>query len=1134
MLRPFLIIGVGGSGGKTLRGLRYQLELVLRQKGWKGGIPPAWQFLHIDTPIAQDGQEYPAPFLPPDEYRGLVSGGMSYQTVYNAISHGGSIADAEIDDVTRQLPDPKRVRVAVDRGAGQYRAVGRTVVLSNPRQAEVAAREAIARMNDASSLAELHTLGKHVNARAESGQTAAPTVIVVSSIAGGSGAGQYMDVIEIVKSTVKQYPWSNQFFSLLYAPDVFDQLEVTAGMPGNALAAISEAMNGFWTTTPSDATLALLNSRGIAPSYGSAMTRVGPAYPFVIGRRNSKVTFGNQGEVYSAVATSLAAWMTDDHIQDSIGAYSTGNWETSVAANVLPDASRLMNRDQQSPPFAALGFGRVTLGRDRFLEYAAERIARSVIDRVLEAHIESDPLFTERTEDEWVEVKAAEAYEGFIRSLELNEESEEFNDIIDALRDAEGLEVLAARIRTEVEHQAGQGLDKSGGLDLNTWAERMASAFQALSNSYLAQDNGNRQGKLDAWIARMPGHITNVVSRYVADYGLSVGVELLRRLCRDVRGAADGLRAESANHTMWAERLDSYLSEDLRNAPNSSSIRPEHAAVRKAFETVGEAFKWASEARLRATAAALMDELCADVLEPLRQYLAGTRTQLSERARAKRTLDGRENDFEFWPGRGDDSLPRKFDPAPNERLLVSHMEYPAEFKRLVSSSTKQDKYLDGILTVIDEMVVGTADDPSIPRVDRWSFVELTQSWQPATSADPTKQTKAPSKPVFEANGDPAIFLQRARTWILRDGKPFGAYIRETLNEYLRKENSTPDVYSRRVDAFREQFTAALGAAEPLVKLNPALLSEVHNKSIDLAPALVFGAIPFSEGTELYTLTKGILAGQGLWDDNKSPDWFADQKVDSIEIFAMSKFPYQPIVMDSVMEPIARAWLAQSSTVDSRAAFWKFKRARLLSEAIPADATVISSMLRGWYVAKALGWLANPQNDPVRGPALTIWDPSRRQARNFPHPLLYPAIAPSYDYPGVVMESLMVALVACSAQSSTEPLRPYHVLMDLGGTEEDLSPVLSEWLQNGTLPDRSSMPDPERAGIASASLEDRQIALRRFLDSELEQFRADIVVQDPDTSVYDYPVSWELRDQIEQAIKNVHSAVVKARASRPGV
>ena len=44
MLRPFLLVGIGGSGGKTLRALRVALERRLVEiPDWDGGWPDAWQ-----------------------------------------------------------------------------------------------------------------------------------------------------------------------------------------------------------------------------------------------------------------------------------------------------------------------------------------------------------------------------------------------------------------------------------------------------------------------------------------------------------------------------------------------------------------------------------------------------------------------------------------------------------------------------------------------------------------------------------------------------------------------------------------------------------------------------------------------------------------------------------------------------------------------------------------------------------------------------------------------------------------------------------------------------------------------------------------------------------------------------------
>ncbi|RFA21007.1 tubulin-like doman-containing protein [Subtercola boreus] len=1137
MLRPFLIIGVGGSGGKTLRGLRHALELRLQQAGWDGGLPAAWQMLHFDTPIAQDGADYPQPFMPPQNYKGLVAGGGAYESVFGGIVHGKKIASQAMDDVLRQLPDPKRVPVDVTKGAGQFRAVGRAVALSKLSDIAKAASESINTMSDAKALGQLRTLGDVLRAKSEGGVTPNPTVIVISSIAGGSGAGQYIDVIEAIKATAKTQPWAYQFFSLLFAPDVFDQIKGSGGIPSNALATVAETMNGFWTTNPSESTIELFKSKGLTPSYGGARDRVGGAYPFIIGRQNSKISFDNQGEVYSALATSVAAWMTDDRVQGDIDEYATGNWTANVGANKLSDESRLMRPIDQSPPFSSLGFGRVTLGREKFLDYAAERFARSSVDRMLFWHAESDPQFTERTREEWIELKASWALTGFISAARLDEETEERNDVIDALRDAPAQKTLQLEFEKDVLASAGAeySLDKSGGLDISVWHERLMSEYNDKVERFLSRDTANRQAKLDEWIASQPSHIVTTVEQAIGEHGLPVTVELLNRVGRVVKSASETLTAEAELRRSWIRQLPGYIHEELSRSSSQNSIRPDQEPVDLAIGRIGQAFEWESEARLRDSASALLRELRRDFLDPLRAHLASSLAALQSRVSEQNHSDGRVNEYEFWPRQDDQTVPRKYAPAPNERLLVEVAEYAGEFESLVSSAASGASFGDAMPTVMSSILLGTIGDETVtdPK-QRWRLIQSTRSWKPVVTADKTHVVSSPQLPRFTFADQPEVYVDRARVWMLRQGTAFQSYITEDLRTYFDVQHVDPVTFKNRRDKFTEQLRAALGSSEPLVKLNPALLSEVHGKSVGDGTRLVFSSIPFEAGTEMYEVTKHALVTQGVWDDSVSKGWFQDARVDGIEIFAMSGFPYQPFVMDSVMEPIARGWLAESNNVNSRAAFWKWKRSRLLMEAVPADPEVAESIIRGWYVAKALGQLAVDTSDDARGPALSVWDAEHRTFADFPHPLLYPGIAPSNDYPGVVLESLIVAMALISSEGSLRPLHAYHALMELGGAPGQLSRPLSTWIRSGELAGGAPEPDDERAGGASASLSARQDALRAFLESELDDFRAEIATQDARTSVYNYPVSWEIRNEIIRVLGDLRDGVVEIKAAKSGI
>ena len=1126
MLRPFLIVGVGGSGGKTLRGLKHQLELKLQQIGWREGIPEAWQLLHVDTPTAQDGQDFPLPFLPPQNYRGLVTVGSTYETVAGSITRGNRLPGELAKDVSRILPDPRQVKVDVTIGAGQYRAVGRTVVLSAPSGVADAVAVAISRMTDAKAIGQLRTLGAKIGATDGGGESANPMGIVVSSIAGGSGAGQFLDVAQIVKASIKA-TWGNQLFGLLYAPDVFDQIKINPGMPGNALAAISETMNGFWTRTPSAATVQLFNSRGLAPSYGGAMDNVGVAYPFIVGRGNSKVTFADQGEVYSAIATSLTAWITDDHVQDSLAAYTQGNWASHTGADVLPDSSQLLSRPDNAPPFASIGFGRVALGRDKFQEYSAERLARSAVDRMLLAHAEDDPKFAVRTEAEWISVRAIQGYKQFITDLKLDEATEDNNDVINTLRAAAELDVLKASLRAEVSAQVSDssGLDKLGGLDISTWIDRIITANTQFRPKFIAEDARNRELRLQNWIATQPDQILRTVGQYISQFGLPVVAKMLRNLAAEVGTAAENLRAESRAREGWlASNLDQNVAAALGAAANQSSIRPDQDAVQNALDWLPESLVWASEAQLRSTAATLLDDLRVNFLDRLRVHLEGSLVELRGRVNARLTSDGRENDFKHWPTRGDSTVPRKYTPAPNEALLVPHTMFPTEFTGLVSSTMGGAKFDDAMLKVIMEVLAGpAADDFRVAEEQRWSLIESPRSWVPAIAAGKAAQT-----PQFFFAGNPEIYVDRAQLWMGRDGTAFDAYNTEDFGSYFDASHLTPDVYASRRDAFREAFTTALGASEPLVRLNASLLSEVHGKGLTEGASITFSSIPFRQGTEMYEIAKSVLVGQQLWDDITSERWFQDATVNSIQAFGLAGFPFEPMVMDSVMEPISKVWMEQANTVESRSAFWLWKRSRLLGESVPADPKKLSAMLRGWYVAKALGLLKVTNSDDERGPKIEVWDTNARNYASFPHPLLYAGIAPGHDYPGIAIESLIIAMALCTSVGSLEPLRAYQALIALGGSAIGLSSILESWVQSGMAHDHGPVPDAKRAGSPGDTMSTRQEALRNYFESEAAEFKLNVVEQDPGTSVHDYPVSWEVRDAILAGIEDLGSRVLAVR------
>lgn len=85
-LFPYLFIGVGGTGGKTIGMIHYNLTQALKRLGIDA-FPMGWQFLHIDVPAKQDVASPKLHYnLPADTYVPLTTTQSSYVQVDYAIS----------------------------------------------------------------------------------------------------------------------------------------------------------------------------------------------------------------------------------------------------------------------------------------------------------------------------------------------------------------------------------------------------------------------------------------------------------------------------------------------------------------------------------------------------------------------------------------------------------------------------------------------------------------------------------------------------------------------------------------------------------------------------------------------------------------------------------------------------------------------------------------------------------------------------------------------------------------------------------------------------------------------------------------------------------------------------------------
>lgn len=258
MLRPMLFIGVGGSGGKTLRTISNSLTKLVHDVGYTESIPDVWQFLHIDLPVIQDGTEYPAPFLTSDQYHSVVKAGMVYKDLLNKVSSLGNedIQQNVLAGWARRLPNSQ-----INMPPSMDRAIGRLAGLSDIPGIKMRIQNSIAQMHSPAAQSGLQRLAECLpDIKIE----LQPEVVIISSSVGGSGSGMFLDIAEILKRTSNQ-AWLQSPKILLYTPEIFESLRyVKSSMAANHLGVMNEIITESYQVNSQNTELAYQRS-GLIP-----------------------------------------------------------------------------------------------------------------------------------------------------------------------------------------------------------------------------------------------------------------------------------------------------------------------------------------------------------------------------------------------------------------------------------------------------------------------------------------------------------------------------------------------------------------------------------------------------------------------------------------------------------------------------------------------------------------------------------------------------------------------------------------------------------------------------------------------------------------------------------------------------
>ncbi len=1040
-MRRFLVVGCGGSGGRTVRLLIDQLRADFRARGW-GNLPAAWQFVHIDVPVEPDAGPDPLGTVRDlgGHYLSFSSASNTYQaTSLNVESQlrqrGGSYAP-----LLGWAPrDRSRANgIPVTDGAGQYRAVGRMLTL--PRLGQL--REVLV---DAQARTVAPGAWGGVPADLQGLDSEVVVPIVIASMAGGSGASMFLDVCRILGQLPGVKPQNIGCF--LYTADVFAELppDARANVEGNAMGALAEIISAISRLSePGD--LDTLVGLGLGrPHEGEPpFARVLP-----IGRRigGAGAFFGDgtADGVYRGVARALAGVMGSEAASSQYVAYFLGNPLPLTTSSDrfgwrIPDADL---------PFGSLGFASLSLGRDRYLDYAAQRISRAGVDHLVEGHLNptsqlpgTDQLrilldnqwgvsvqavglpLAGQTVPEWFGTVAYPRPQWEAAAREALAPVTAIIGNVGQAPAAAWLSAVQAGIGTVRQHVAGT-LEQAA----YAWAEAWAGLLEAAARAEFV--------------------------RAVAAFGLPYGRELMARL----RLYADVIIGQMHTAGLGTDAIDPVGVDPALVGQAQALGRHSVGADHPLGQELGRSLTESAERRLRHSAARygaeVLRELSADVLAALQRTADDTLRYLeTERARGgsgaglAQLHSVRYND---WPDESD-RVPRRFTHAENEVLLTTADDFPQQYRADVTAMGLGSSGAGGL----GSSGVGGPVAPAAPGVSygealarlrtevlqgQWRTAGSTRTeevltqrshWRPsvlprsAVDGMPTPE----ARPAYSLRLSPADLNRRAHDRLAAPGDAFARFAGQSIGEYLDDPAVAAVDRMARQERFVALFVDALAKARPVVGLDDRMVQRLH-PGRTIAYLYSFSEIPLDPRHPVVGEIERRLRGMTEVRQESTLQNFArslaggSSTAGRISVLG-SYEKVSPLCYSSLLEPIKQRW--DSSSTKEQRNLWQWKRTRPLCSALSMSDDEAISLIAGWYLGRLVGLVRDGRPPEVCTPAGwlsfgQLLESEEASARS------------SWDVLPAVLMSHVWAVVRCSGDPDLRSLAPYEALRHLVDTSE---------------------------------------------------------------------------------------------------
>ncbi|HOQ52788.1 MAG TPA: hypothetical protein PLF56_04165, partial [Micropruina sp.] len=848
--------------------------------------------------------------------------------------------------------------------------------------------------------------------------------------------------------------------------------------------------------------------------------------------RSARFGDGRSITIYRGLSRGLTALMMSPSAMGDFVSYDLGNTEGLTFRHDRfgwgSEASQLV--------WGSMGFASVDMGRDRYAEYAAQRLARESVDRLVRGHERKD---SRASSQEQVQERAGAQFPYLLKSLQLWSGEGDFYEWFDSVAGWEksAVKVRARAIVTEVLVPHLPGPIAADGA---TWAAQVRQQLSGQARR-LAE-----HGELEVYQWAFDYHqaltarILSQISAGASRMGLPYAHQLVEQIGKHLVAISSHARiAEKRFADTSPDRLDDktegLLGQLKRAVPNGQAVLD--AVTRSATSRLSTRL-WGRACGLLAQ---IWDDLGETFLAPLSQALTRAFTDLDVAVK----LTGRgvglavleTNEYSEWPTF--ERVPVRFDQATSEVLLTTSADYHKAFNEhvltAIPGSRGSEDSLEDIKTAIISGHWESVGGSELPG----ELIELGRASRPQMlDHDPhTGQPLTPGPATFTVHATTAEIRSRARLFVDRPQSSFKNFCDESLREYLTPANAESAADQRERQArLTDCFVEALQLALPLSQPNDHVVREMHNVPVQYQ--YKFSAIPFAGLPVAKRLRDRIVADTQVDHERvlgRYDEALDDLPVRRIQIFG--SYPnYAPICFESVLEPARTQWRS-ATDVFSREPFWKWRRSRPLTGALPCSADERRAMVTGWFLGQLTGHL-DLTGDPIR-----VYSETRSTWLSLPHPLVTSSHwlqTHPEDLLPAVLESMLLAIANAGSTPDLSSLWPYQTLRMLWDDSPMVAAppgaasgvrLLSRWLQGETVPGGVSLlavdPDASRAT--------RTTAVREFLSSKRAQI-ADLVKPVSSTDqLPELPLLYDLTDDLNWALTALEDAVSQSEwPARPGV